>query len=428
MLAAHAAKWVDGSHLCVQAADSSPALVSAEARQITGLTSSPWKKSCVGSPEETVAAAAETVAGESPTFWRTEVVLGGGLNNMLMNVAQLLRLSCKPGNVLVMPRLDADPLRLLKKWDKLSTATNGGEPTNGTLSAAGLPPLRFDLVFDWPRFQGQIRPCAVALGAPSGATVQYTEPAELNNMGWSSGAVTSMLERIYAAVQPSPLVQELIQALKLAAEQHAGPRWSAVHLPIEADWWFFSGWCASRSNEDHTRRCFTPAEVASRTRSTRRSLHSTGAVVAFAFDKVHWRGPSLCLETFGEATAKLALEATVPYTFRNAAELFLAVEAPGGFFGNSYSTQSKAIALLRALHRDTRLHNASWAYDCARADSVRWFPPLLARGIVATHPGFARLQSLPGICDGPGALPTRIEPASQGVQCWSPRRMCTSAE
>ena len=44
-------------------------------------------------------------------FWRTKVVLGGGLNNMLMNVAQLLALTCEPGNVLVMPNLDADPLR-----------------------------------------------------------------------------------------------------------------------------------------------------------------------------------------------------------------------------------------------------------------------------------------------------------------------------
>ena len=41
----------------------------------------------------------------------TAAVLSGGLNNMLMHIAQLLTTSCELGAVLLMPPLDADPLR-----------------------------------------------------------------------------------------------------------------------------------------------------------------------------------------------------------------------------------------------------------------------------------------------------------------------------
>lgn len=54
-----------------------------------------------------------------------------------------------------------------------------------------------------------------------------------------------------------------------------------------------------------------------------------------------------------------ALLADVCQTLRNAAELFLAAAAPAGFFGNSFSTFSRGIALLRGERQP------SYAYDCA---------------------------------------------------------------
>ena len=43
--------------------------------------------------------------------------------------------------------------------------------------------------------------------------------------------------------------------------------------------------------------------------------------------------------------------------------------------------------------------DASWAYDCALAESrSRWEARWRAESIVASHPGFAKLQTLPGNC------------------------------
>ena len=332
------------------------------------------------------------------TIWWTHNVLGGGLNNMLMNVAQLLAFTCTSTDTLVMPRFDADPL-----W-KLNARTRNR-------SWVGHAPLRFDELFDFRHFQTAIAPCSVMLEPPRGATVQYTVPTHLSEVtvameetgrrgsGWwgadterGSSAVARALERVYGALLPSPTVQKLVDTLRRAAIRSAGDRWSAVHLPIEADWWFDSGWCQPRLYEGYTRRCFTPAEAAQLTQRKRREHASTGTVLLFAADKVATRGPSLCFDMFGERTTKLALDAEIPYTFRNAAELFLASIAPAGFFGNAYSTFSKAVGILRA-------SNASWAYDCALTESRgRWETQWLAESIVVSHPGFAKLQTLPENC------------------------------
>ena len=345
------------------------------------------------------------------TIWYTHTVLGGGLNNMLMNVAQLLVFTCTATDALVMPRFDADPL-----W-RLNAGTRNR-------SWLGRAPLRFDELFDFQHFQTAIAPCSVMLEPPKGATVQYTVPTHLSEVSaatqkmghqfswwatvsqWGSPAVTRALERVYRAVRPSPAVQKLVDALTQAAIRSAGHRWSAVHLPIEEDWWFngavgsLGGWCAPRFYEGYTRRCFTPAEVAQLTQQKRREHASTGTVLLYAADKVSQDGPSLCFEMFGERAAKLALDAEIPYTFRNAAELFLASIAPAGFFGNAYSTFSKAVGIMRAA-ASPEAHNASWAYDCALAESrSRWEALWRAESIVASHPGFAKLQTLPGNCAG----------------------------
>ena len=344
------------------------------------------------------------------TIWWAHTVLGGGLNNMLMNLAQLLVFTCTATDALVMPRFDADPL-----W-RLNAKTRNR-------SWLGRAPLRFDELFDFRHFQAAIAPCSVMLEPPKGATVKYTVPTHLsevavatNEMGhqhsswatvtqWGSPAVTRALERVYRAVRPSPAVQKLVDALRRAAIRSAGDRWSAVHLPIEEDWWFgaigsLGGWCQPRFYEGYTRRCFTPAEAAQLTQQKRRQHASTGTVLLFAADKVSQDGPSLCFEMFGERTVKLALDAQIPYTFRNAAELFLASIAPAGFFGNAYSTFSKAVGIMRAAASpEAEAHSASWAYDCALAESrSRWEALWRAESIVTSHPGFAKLHTLPDNC------------------------------
>ena len=51
-----------------------------------------------------------TASARPRVYLGTSVVLGGGLNNMLMHVADLLRASCGRNATLVLPRLDGDPL------------------------------------------------------------------------------------------------------------------------------------------------------------------------------------------------------------------------------------------------------------------------------------------------------------------------------
>ena len=53
----------------------------------------------------------------------------------------------------------------------------------------------------------------VVLEPPRNARVEYTEPTRLTNTGWGSTAVVRTLERIYAAVRPSRLVQQLLKLI-----------------------------------------------------------------------------------------------------------------------------------------------------------------------------------------------------------------------
>ena len=219
----------------------------------------------------------------------TSQTLGGGLNNMLMNVAQLLDASCAANATLVLPVLDSDPLAQPRR------------SRHASRSSAYLVPLRFDAVFDFDEFRARIRPCAVTLELPSttmglasgvGATadtgdhrrsdaVTAAPPASCSRIrsvglrplsgNWS---YPTMLRRVYAAVRPSETVRELISTLRRQAERLAGPRWAAVHLPIERDWWWLAGrrpdaWCGSFEHEGLSRRCFTPAETADLTASVR---------------------------------------------------------------------------------------------------------------------------------------------------------------
>ena len=252
------------------------------------------------------------------------------------------------------------------------------------------------------------RGCTIVEHLPEGASVYARPRAESLQNGWNGRRYAQWVAAVYAAARPSGAVQKLVDAFEAAAVQHAGERWSAVHLPIEADWWWVSTFCIPRRSEAFTRRCFSPAEVASITHQMRSKLQSTGSVLLYAPDKVSADGPPLCAGAFGQRTLKLSLTVSsatgISYTYRTAAELFFAARAPAGFFGNAFSTFSKGVALLRGRPAGTNetLTEAqesmgSFAYDCAEQEL-----PLDQRtrqSIATAHPGFAALvTSEPSRC------------------------------
>ena len=142
----------------------------------------------------------------------------------------------------------------------------------------------------------------------------------------------------------------------------------------------------------------------------RAAMGSSGTVLFYAADKVSDTGPRLCLADWGESALKLVLPTTLDYTFRNALEQFFAVQGPGGFFGNSYSTFSKGVALSRAQmakghagYHGGALINAShlsFAYDCALTEMPNW-PTFRGKGkkstssmVTLAHPGFRELRAI----------------------------------
>ena len=370
----------------------------------------------------------------------THLLLGGGLNNMLMHIAQLLDLSgaCRPvagrckvaGQcTLVMPSdrppfepgphrpahrlipsllcapsvLDADPLADYTPCSRL--------PCGKSKRA-----LRFDAVFDFAHFAAAMRSqgCAVTMAPiPVGATrTRANGFAPLKDSAWNS-TTSSMLHHVYAAARPSAAVQRLVDDLATTAKRLAGNRWAAVHLTIERDWWWYSDFCRGRRTEAFTLRCPSPSEVAVITSRRRRRYQSSGVILLYAADKVSPSGPHICYGDFGPRTFKLSLPVSVPYLFRNAAEQFLAVIAPTGFYGNSFSTMSKGVALLRAANRrkqggpssseasfdrhsytfptSSDSPEASFAYDCAAADQATVWNKS-HHHIAASHPGFYELK------------------------------------
>ena len=414
-------------------------------------------------------------SGKYRNFGAELARLSGGLNNVLMVISQLLTASCAdPNGVLLLPPIDIDPLRAVlpdqiqkppalraRKWKHLPNCTDDQSGSNVSSSmccergafpcavpdtdppsppppVAPPPPPSpppggeqilggFEDFFDLPYFRSHFAPfCGPRSHNGSAGTFvwkgeppkgAHIVPLRVEGIGplWDYTAYTPAMMALYGSLRPSRKVGALVEALTNAAVKRAGPNWSAVHLPISADWWFETGWCSGRRNEVFTKRCYTPRDVAKSTHDARRN--ATGTVLLFAHDKVATRahpwmhsralhiGPSICNDGFGDRTFKLQLPTSIPYMFRNAAEQFFAARAPAGFFGNSFSTFSKGIALMR----DSGSNNSTaschtmrcqcFSYDCAQTDFSFWEHSAKV-GIVANHPGFWKLRSLSEFASG----------------------------
>jgi len=317
--------------------------------------------------------------------------LGGGLNNMLMTITQMINDACpggkKPIATLVLPNLSSG-------WRFFKA---------GELGRRHVRPLRFGEVFDAEHFIRSIRPCLAVDQAPTDRSQLTIRPAHLEPISIKY-KYNRMLPAVYRALRPGPAVAGLVASYVERARVGAGPRWSAVHLRIERDWWKQTNFCYRSP-----RRCFPPDEVARTIWPSRNATNSTGAVLFYAADNLAPSGPRVRRSDFGAATIKLSPPKNTPYTLRSASEFFLAAAAPGGFYGNTYSTFSRGVALLRwaaaqnaqgrtrgrqrggglrlqSLHEPGQLGGAaaSFAYDCARlhATAAEWRSLSLGGGVL----------------------------------------------
>ena len=287
--------------------------------------------------------------------------LGGGLNNLLMNLAQLLHDSCKSDAVLVLPHI-----------------TSGWRFFRGTTHTHR--PFEFGEIFNASHFIERVRPCrAVEDGAlPRNWTASFRKANVVGiNAKWP---FDHALPRVYTALRPSAQLQVVVDQLATAATEGSGKRWAGVHLRIEKDWWEVSPFC-NRARYP-TQRCFEPSVIAELTRTHRQRHRSTGTVLFYASDNLSPRGPRVDLSQFGAHTTKVEMPLRLPYTMRAAAEFFLAARAPAGFYGNSFSTFTRGVALLRRTRSKalgspspgqweeaagTGLALRSFAYDCGSA-------------------------------------------------------------
>lgn len=248
--------------------------------------------------------------------------LGGGLNNLIMNLAQILHDSCRRGSVLVLPNITTG-------WRFFSKKSQ--------------PPLRFGELFDEQLFIKRVRPCLAAASMPANASFRVSEvkPVVIN---WPYART---LPRVYAALRPNARLRAIIHQLETSAIVSAGPRWTGVHLRIERDWWDETDFC--RRGLYQQKRCYLPSEAALVTREHRKSLNSTGTVLFYAANNVPTRGPRVDFTEFGAHTTKVALPEGLHYTMRATVEFFLAARAKAGFYGNSFSTFTRGVSLLRRL-------------------------------------------------------------------------------
>ena len=83
---------------------------------------------------------------------------------------------------------------------------------------------------------------------------------------------------MYGALRPAAALKRYLASFTASAAERAGPRWTAVHLRIERDWWFRAAMC----HRQGPRRCFSPVEVARTTRRTRRRDRATGSLLMYA--------------------------------------------------------------------------------------------------------------------------------------------------
>lgn len=288
--------------------------------------------------------------------------LGGGLNNMLMNVAEFIAHTCPGGQplaTLVLPRL--------QRGDSFFR----GEAPKERKGTAREASLRFDEVFDVSELQRALAPCLVdseRRGEGPGQAV--APPVSANGRGiayrvWQLPRPITMafrylaeVEMIYGGLRLAPRLEARLALTRSQLDSKLGSRWAAVHLRIERDWWVDSGFC-NRARQP-VQRCVLPDAVAKLTAPTRAAAGATGVLLIYAVG-MHPKEVavnSLAFSPHGRTATGFPLVNTVlrqlnyseprrEYTLRAAIDMALAVSAPAGFFGNGFSSFSRGVAQVR---------------------------------------------------------------------------------
>ena len=154
----------------------------------------------------------------------TDDILGGGLNNMLLHLAQLLEQACASNATLVLPFLHADPLEK-RGGTTCKVVPTDAEPVPG--HSYQCKALALSDVFDLDYLRARL-PCSVTEEVPAGAAVTLLK-LESINADWDH--TRPMVASVYAAVRPSRAVQAMLDRLLEMAALKAGRNWSAVHMP-----------------------------------------------------------------------------------------------------------------------------------------------------------------------------------------------------
>lgn len=224
--------------------------------------------------------------------------------------------------------------------------------------------LAFGEIFDIDNFQESVRPCSTTIATGTDAHPTYhtyhtnhTATLVPINANWFRDASrVAMVPTVYAALRAGTLVRgPLIRALRVVNEAALYGKWAAVHLRIERDWDVF---CDNRKFSP--RRCFTHDEISNITHTSRMSATST--VLLYSRDLLHAHmKPRQVRNAFCGRVIDLPV-VTAAYAVQAAVQLFVAASASHSFHGNSHSTFSRGVAMLR---RGVR----RFAYDCAASGS-----------------------------------------------------------
>lgn len=269
-------------------------------------------------------------------IFRAPHPLGGGLNNQVLHLTQLLTDTCARKGTLELPRFMAGDDFFRRRGDPYSTNS-----------------IAFSDVFDEESFQESIRPCSITQHGGANATIATL--VQINANWFRDAKRVAMVSSVYAALKPGRLVRgPLAGALRQIEDASVGA-WAAVHLRIERDWNVF---CDKRFSP---RRCFTHNEIGDITHKSLTTASATVLLYSHDLLPAHIK-PRLIRNAFCGRVIELP-RVTGVYVVQAAVQLFVAANASHSFHGNSYSTFSRGVALLR---RGVR----SFSYDCA-GDHVR---------------------------------------------------------
>ena len=246
------------------------------------------------------------------------ILLCGGLNNMLMQVAHFIGMDC----------FDESNLWLNSGHDLLTHNGRIKLVTARLQRRHLMAPHRFNDIFT---LSTPFRPST---------TCTHRDQSRISPQWYRDPSHLAGLRALYARLRIAPRLERYVaRALDAASSQ------TVVHLRLEQDWVNIANMCARTD----AKRCWSPEDVAQK-------VNDTSAKVIIAADNTERDVLRSIRRLFGGGI--VPAHANLSYTENAAVHMMVAVRAQT-FWGNSFSTLSRGVAQIRALHGRT-----SFAYDC----------------------------------------------------------------